>query len=92
MDRIIFGYKLDNSNYNIFTGIYIHLYPLRTLRPSLVLMAGNVRGSGKDGEHLEASMPENVKTSFSCPVAILPALKMRGFFQKECPNAKPRKG
>jgi hypothetical protein len=24
-------------------------------------MAGNVRGSGKDGEHLEASMPENVR-------------------------------
>jgi hypothetical protein len=23
-------------------------------------MTGNVRGSGKDGEHLEASMPENV--------------------------------
>jgi hypothetical protein len=24
-------------------------------------MAGNVRGSGKEGEHLEASMPENVR-------------------------------
>jgi hypothetical protein len=24
-------------------------------------MTGNVRGSGKDGEHLEASMPENVR-------------------------------
>jgi hypothetical protein len=24
-------------------------------------MAGNVRGSGKDGEYLEASMPENVQ-------------------------------
>jgi hypothetical protein len=24
-------------------------------------MAGNVRGSGKDGEHLESSMPENVR-------------------------------
>jgi hypothetical protein len=24
-------------------------------------MAGNVRGSGKDGEHLEVSMPENVR-------------------------------
>jgi hypothetical protein len=24
-------------------------------------MAGNVRGNGKDGEHLEASMPENVR-------------------------------
>jgi hypothetical protein len=24
-------------------------------------MAGNVRGSGKDGEHLETSMPENVR-------------------------------
>jgi hypothetical protein len=24
-------------------------------------MTGNVRGSGKDGEHLETSMPENVK-------------------------------
>jgi hypothetical protein len=24
-------------------------------------MVGNVRGSGKDGEHLEASMPENVR-------------------------------
>ena len=25
-------------------------------------MTGNVRGSGKDGEHLEMSMPENVRT------------------------------
>jgi hypothetical protein len=25
-------------------------------------MTGNVRGSGKDGEHLEASMPENVRS------------------------------
>jgi hypothetical protein len=25
-------------------------------------MTGNVRGSGKDGEHFEASMPENVRT------------------------------
>jgi hypothetical protein len=24
-------------------------------------MTGNIRGSGKDGEHLEASMPENVR-------------------------------
>jgi hypothetical protein len=24
-------------------------------------MTGNVRGNGKDGEHLEASMPENVR-------------------------------
>jgi hypothetical protein len=24
-------------------------------------MTGNVRGSGKDGEHLESSMPENVR-------------------------------
>ena len=24
-------------------------------------ITGNVRGSGKDGEHLEASMPENVR-------------------------------
>jgi hypothetical protein len=24
-------------------------------------MTGNVRGSGKDGEHLETSMPENVR-------------------------------
>jgi hypothetical protein len=24
-------------------------------------VAGNVRGSGKNGEHLEASMPENVR-------------------------------
>jgi hypothetical protein len=27
----------------------------------LIGMAGNIRGSGKDGEHLEASMPENVR-------------------------------
>jgi hypothetical protein len=24
-------------------------------------ITGNIRGSGKDGEHLEASMPENVR-------------------------------
>jgi hypothetical protein len=24
-------------------------------------MTGNLRGSGKDGEHLESSMPENVR-------------------------------
>jgi hypothetical protein len=24
-------------------------------------MTGNVRGNGKDGEHLEVSMPENVR-------------------------------
>ncbi|MDR0584489.1 MAG: hypothetical protein LBG57_09105 [Treponema sp.] len=27
----------------------------------LIGMTGNVRGSGKDGEHLETSMPENVR-------------------------------
>jgi hypothetical protein len=27
----------------------------------LIGMTGNLRGNGKDGEHLEASMPENVK-------------------------------
>jgi hypothetical protein len=27
----------------------------------LIGMTGNIRGSGKDGEHLEASMPENVR-------------------------------
>jgi hypothetical protein len=27
----------------------------------LIGMTGNVRGSGKDGEHLESSMPENVR-------------------------------
>jgi hypothetical protein len=25
-------------------------------------MTGNIRGSGKEGEHFEMSMPENVKT------------------------------
>jgi hypothetical protein len=24
-------------------------------------MTGNIRGNGKDGEHLEASMPENMR-------------------------------
>jgi hypothetical protein len=27
----------------------------------LIGMTGNVRGNGRDGEHLEASMPENVR-------------------------------
>jgi hypothetical protein len=34
---------------------------LNRYRGRRIGMTGNVRGSGKDGEHLEASMPENVR-------------------------------
>jgi len=30
-------------------------------RGKRVGMTGNIRGAGKEGEHFEASMPENVK-------------------------------
>jgi hypothetical protein len=35
--------------------------PREPVRGFLIGMTGNIRGSGKDGEHLEASMPENVR-------------------------------
>jgi hypothetical protein len=56
--------RKKHTDYLTFSGDHIFAlreYPVRQDWGRWIGMTGNVRGSGKEGEHLEGSLPENVR-------------------------------
>jgi hypothetical protein len=60
--RYLAGYSTGKAPPDLVSAcLELAAWNMSRYRGRRVGMTGNVRGSGKDGEHLEASMPENVR-------------------------------
>jgi hypothetical protein len=60
--RYLAGYAADKAPADLASAcLELAAWNMSRYRGRRIGMTGNVRGSGKDGEHLEASMPENVR-------------------------------
>jgi hypothetical protein len=56
------GYSIGKAPADLATAcLELAAWNMSRYRGRRIGMTGNVRGSGKDGEHLEQSMPENVR-------------------------------
>ena len=56
------GYATDNVPADLASAcLELASWNMNRYRGRRIGMTGNVRGSGRDGEHFELSMPENVK-------------------------------
>jgi hypothetical protein len=60
--RYLAGYSVGKAPSDLASAcLELAAWNMNRYRGRRIGMTGNVRGSGKDGEHLEVSMPENVK-------------------------------
>jgi hypothetical protein len=60
--RYLAGYSTGKAPADLASAcLELAAWNMNRYRGRRIGMTGNVRGSGKDGEHLEASMPENVR-------------------------------
>jgi hypothetical protein len=60
--RYLAGYSTGKAPADLASAcLELAVWNMSRYRGRRIGMTGNVRGSGKDGEHLEASMPENVR-------------------------------
>jgi hypothetical protein len=60
--RYLAGYSTGKAPADLASAcLELAAWNMSRYRGRRIGMTGNVRGSGKDGEHLEASMPENVR-------------------------------
>jgi hypothetical protein len=60
--RYMAGYSLGKVPPDLASAcLELAAWSMSRYRGKRIGLTGNVRGSGKDGEHLEASMPENVR-------------------------------
>jgi hypothetical protein len=60
--RYLAGYSVGKAPADLASAcLELAVWNMSRYRGRRIGMTGNVRGSGKDGEHLEASMPENVR-------------------------------
>ena len=56
------GYSLDKIPADLASArLELAVWNMNRYRGKRIGMTGNIRGSGKDGEHFEMSMPENVR-------------------------------
>jgi hypothetical protein len=60
--RYVAGYSVGKAPPDLASAcLELAAWNMSRYRGRRIGMAGNVRGAGKDGEHLEASMPQNVR-------------------------------
>jgi hypothetical protein len=60
--RYLAGYSMGKAPPDLASAcLELAAWNMSRYRGKRIGMTGNVRGSGKDGEHLETSMPENVR-------------------------------
>jgi hypothetical protein len=60
--RYLAGYSVGKAPADLASAcLELAAWNMSCYRGRRIGMTGNVRGNGKDGEHLEASMPENVR-------------------------------
>jgi hypothetical protein len=60
--RYLAGYSIGKAPPDLASAcLELAAWNMSRYRGRCIGMTGNVRGSGKEGEHLEASMPENVR-------------------------------
>jgi hypothetical protein len=60
--RYVAGYSMGKAPADLASAcLELAAWNMTRYRGRRIGMTGNVRGSGKEGEHLEASMPENVR-------------------------------
>jgi hypothetical protein len=60
--RYLAGYSAGKASPDLASAcLELAAWNMSRYRGRRIGMTGNVRGNGKDGEHLEASMPENVR-------------------------------
>jgi hypothetical protein len=60
--RYLAGYSTGRAPADLASACFeLAAWNMARYRGRRIGMTGNVRGSGKDGEHLESSMPENVR-------------------------------